>query len=88
MARRLAITDGEATNWRDSVSGVPQVSVRVLEPILFITHANDTDNGLTCKIAKFGDDANITRRVTISAEKVELQASLNQFITRAEKCQM
>ncbi len=60
--KQRVVVSGKASIWRDVVSGVPQGSV--FGPVLFLINVNDIDDGITCKISKFGDDTKITSRVT------------------------
>ena len=45
------MVDGEVSNWKPVLSGVPQGSV--LGPILFIIYINDLEEGVPSKILKF-----------------------------------
>ena len=52
--RQRVVADGEVSNWKAVLSGVPQGSV--LGPILFLIYINDLDDDITSKVLKFADD--------------------------------
>ena len=54
--------DGEVSNWKSVLSGVPQGSV--LGPLLFLIYINDLDNNITSNILKFTDDTKVFKRVS------------------------
>ena len=62
---------------------MPQVSVP--GPILYVIFVNDIDEELTCKITKLTDDMKITSRVTINAEKLQIQSNLDIVIWQKKK---
>ena len=51
------MVDGEVSNWKPVLSGVPQGSV--LGSILFLIYINDLEEGVTSKILKFADDTKL-----------------------------
>ena len=61
------IVDGEISNWKSALSGVPQGSV--LDPILFLIYINDLEDDISSKVLKFADDTKVFRKVTNVTEK-------------------
>ena len=53
--------NGQISDWRDVLSGIPQRSV--LGPLLFLICINDVDESVGCKILKFADDTNIYNKI-------------------------
>lgn len=84
--KQRVVINGNASSWKNVLSGVPQGSV--LGPILFIIYVNDIDEGISCKISKFADDTKITGRITTTEEKNKLQSDLNKLINWSKKWQM
>ena len=60
--RQRVIVDGEISNWKSVLSGVPQGSV--LGPILFLIYINDLEDDISSKVLKFADDTKVFRKVT------------------------
>ena len=58
--RQRVVVDGEVSNWKTVLSGVPQGSV--LGPILFLIYINDLDDDITSKVLKFADDTKVFRK--------------------------
>ena len=72
--RQRVMLNGESSDWRNVVSGVPQGSV--LGPVLFIIYVNDMPDQLRkfCKI--FADDAKIYSAIGERSDQEELQSDL------------
>ena len=69
--RQRVIVDGEISNWKCVLSGVPQGSVLGL--ILFLIYINDLDDDISSKVLKFAEDTTIFRKVTNGTDKQRLQ---------------
>ena len=69
--RQRVIVDGEISNWKSVLSGVPQGSV--LGPILFLIYINDLEDDISSKVLKFADDTKVFRKVTNDTDKQSLQ---------------
>ena len=77
MIEESVVVDGEVSNWKSVLSGVPQGSV--LGPILFLIYINDLDDNITSKVLKFADDTNLFRKITSGADRQHLQDDLNKL---------
>ena len=84
--RHRVIVDGEISNWKSVLSGVPQRSV--LGPILFLVYINDLEDDISSKVLKFADDTKVFRKVTNDTDKQSLQDDLDKLIKWSEKWQM
>ena len=84
--RQRVVVDGEVSNWKPVLSGVPQGSV--LGPILFLIYINDLEEGVTSKILKFADDTKHFRKIKGNGDKQQLQDDIDKLIKRSEKWQM
>ena len=61
MAYTQKTVDGEISNWKSVLSGVPQGSV--LGPILFLIYINDLEDDISSKVLKFADDTKVFKRL-------------------------
>ena len=84
--RQRVVVDGEVSNWKSVLSGVPQGSV--LGPILFLIYINDLDDDITSKVLKFADDTKVFRKIKSDADRQHLQDDLNKLIEWYDKWQM
>ena len=72
--RQKVIVDGEISNWKSVLSGVPQGS------ILFLIYINDLEDDISSKVLKFADDTKVFRKVTNDTEKQSLQDDLDKLV--------
>ena len=84
--RQRVVVDGEVSNWKSVLSGVPQGSV--LGPILFLIYINDLDDSITSNALKFADDTKLFRKVNTDGDKQHLQNDLDRLVKWSEKWQM
>ena len=84
--RQLFVVDGEISNWKSVLSGVPQGSV--LGPILFLIYINDLDDSITSNVLKFADDTKLFRKVNTDGDKQHLQNDIYRLMKWSEKWQM
>ena len=57
--KQRVIVDGEISNWKSVLSGVPQGSV--LGPILCLIYINDLEDDISSKVLKFADKIQINK---------------------------
>ena len=73
--RQRVVVDGEVSNWKPVLSGVPQGSV--LGPILFLLYINDLEEVITSKILKFADYTKLFRKIKGNGDKQQLQDDID-----------
>ena len=84
--RQRAVVDGEVSNWKQVLSGVPQGSV--LGPILFLAYINDLEEWVTIRIFKFADDTKLFRKLKGNGDKQQLRDDIDTLIKWSEKWHM
>ena len=84
--RQRVVVDGEVSNWKSVLSGVPQGSV--LGPILFLVDINDLEEGVIGKILKFADDTKLFTKTKEIGDKQNLQDDIDKLVKWSEKWQM
>ena len=86
--RQRVRVDGEISNWKSVLSGVPEGSV--LGPILFLIYIyiNDLEDDISRKVLKFADDTKVFRMVTNDTDKQSLHDDLDKLVKWSEKWQM
>ena len=80
------VINGEISNWKSVLSGVPQGTV--LGPILFLIYINDLEDDISSKVLKFADDTKVLRKVTNDTDKESLHDDLDKLVKWSEKWQM
>ncbi|XP_072182159.1 uncharacterized protein [Diadema setosum] len=80
------VVDGQASEWTDVHSGVPQGTV--LGPLLFLSFINDIADSIQSPIRLFADDCLIYRSVTTTEDCIALQKDLDMLHSWATKWQM
>ena len=76
--RQRVIVDGEISNWKSVLRGVPQGSV--LGPILFLIYINDLEDDISSKVLEFADDTKVFRKGTNDTNKQSLQDDLDKLV--------
>lgn len=79
------VINGEASSWREVISGVPQGSV--LGPLLFVIFINDLPDCLKnqSEIYLYADDTKIFRKIVSRDDCEKLQEDLNEMKLWTEK---
>ena len=81
--KQRVVINGEASDWLQVSSGVPQGSV--LGPLLFLIYINDLDCGTTSKISKFADDTKLGGKAFSIGDCEIIQRDLDNLSTWSEK---
>ena len=84
--KQRVVINGEASEWADVTSGVPQGSV--LGPLLFLIYINDIDIGLSSRIAKFADDTKLGINAADPADIEALHNDLKKLGEWSKRWQM
>ena len=74
------VVDGQCSEWRNVVSGVPQGSV--LGPLLFILYTHDMWFGLENKLVAYADDATLLAVVPSPDMRPSVSESLNRDLAK------
>ena len=75
---RRVVVDGDVSNWKSALSGVPQGSV--LGPLLFLIYINDLDVNIIINVLKFADDTKVFRKVNNDGDKQHLQNGIDKLV--------
>jgi len=80
------VHNGQFSDWRAVLSGVPQVSV--FGAPLFLIYINDTDESVGNKILKFADDTKIYHKIRSDDDIANLQSDLCNLVSLSKEWQM
>ena len=78
--KQRVVVDGQHSDWRNVISGVPQGSV--LGPLLFILYTHDMWFGLENKLVAYADDATLYSVVPSPGMRQPVSESLNRDLER------
>ena len=81
--KQRVVINGEASDWLQVSSGVPQGSV--LGPLLFLIYINDLDCGITSNISKFADDTKVGGKALTNGDCEVIQRDLDTLSTWSDK---
>ena len=87
--KQRVVLNGEASEWADVLSGVPQGSV--LGPTLFLIFINDIDRAVevtSSVLLKFADDTKVGRVVENEGQREELQNTIDRLVEWSTEWQM
>ena len=74
------VVDGQCSDYRNVISGVPQGSV--LGPLLFILYTSDMWSGLENRLVAYADDAAVFASVPSPHMRPSIAESLNRDLTK------
>ena len=80
--RQHAVVDGEVSNRKSVLNGIPRGSV--LRPLLFLIYINGLDDNITSNILKFADDTKVFKKVNTDGDKKKLQNDLDRLVKWSE----
>ena len=84
--KQRVVISGEASSWRDVLSGIPQGSV--LGPVLFICYVNDMPETVQSMIRMFADDTKVFAQSNTNEQCQNLQSDLNTLQNWADDWQL
>ena len=80
--RQRSMVDGEISNWKSILSGVPHGSVlgHILCLIYIYIYINDLKGDISSKVLIFADYTKVFRKVTNDTDKQRLQDELDKCV--------
>jgi len=85
--RKLRVVlNGQFSDWRHVLSGVPQRSV--LGPLLYLIYINDIDKSVGGKILKFADDTKTYNKIRSDDDIANLQSDLCNLVSWSKEWHM